>query len=272
MIDCNNPELVDLPSPNRIYKFLRFDKENYWKENLKKFRLFMSNPLEYNDPFEGGVINYFPRVAGSSINTNLGQLHPILKDRISRLKTVCFSTTCRSKSMWAYYADSYKGFCLEFAVTNTFKGIKNVNYVPDDIRYQPKYIEDEEYILNALKKALLFKSKDWEKEAEWRIIRDIKQYEENDMKTNEPHEYFVFKKHRDVQYFDYQKNDLVSIILGPRIDVDLEYYMLGFAKRHGILVKHAYTIPLRSSIEFYEDGNKPQADGSSVDKYIIKDM
>ncbi|VUZ22987.1 Uncharacterised protein [Acetobacterium wieringae] len=35
MIDCNNPELVDLPSPNRIYKFLRFDKENYWKENLK---------------------------------------------------------------------------------------------------------------------------------------------------------------------------------------------------------------------------------------------
>lgn len=267
-----NPEIVKLDPPKRLYKFMRFDKDGYWMDTLKKFRLFMSNPLEFNDPFEGGIISFFPRVAGMSISTALGQLHPILKDRLSNFKTVCFSETCRSKSMWAYYADNYKGFCLEFAVTDTFKYIKNVNYVQDNIRYTPEYIEDEEHISRSLRNALLFKSEDWEKEMEWRIIRDVKEYEEVDMKINEPHEYFIYEKHRELQYFDYHKEDLISIILGSRIDKDLEYYVLGFARRHGILVKHAYTIPLSSTIEFYEDGNKPQGDGSSVERFLIKDM
>jgi len=273
MASSENPEIVKLDPPERLYKFMRFDKDNYWMDTLKKFRLFMSDPLEFNDPFEGGIISFFPSVAGISIVTNLGQLHHIIKSGLSKFKTTCFSETCRSKSMWAYYADSYKGFCLEFAVTDTFKNIRNVNYVQDDIRYTPEYIEDLEYLSRSLKNALLFKSKDWEKEMEWRIIRDVKEYKEVDMKMSESHkEYYSNEKHREPQYLDYRKEDLISIILGPRIDRDLEYYIIGFAKRHGIPIKHAYTIPLRSTIEFYEDGNEPQGDGSMIDRFLIKDM
>lgn len=55
---------------------------------------------------------------------------------------------------------------MEFAVADTFKYIRNVNYVQDNIRYTPEYIEDEEYISRSLRNALLFKSEDWEKEME----------------------------------------------------------------------------------------------------------
>ena len=89
-------------------------------------------------------------------------------------KVACLSERKDSLSMWAYYADNYKGVCLEYSLEN------------DERLYQHCYkvqYTDKKFNFNRTDFGMYFyKSREWEHEQEWRIVVDID--EKSTIQTN----------------------------------------------------------------------------------------
>ncbi len=118
---------------------------------------------------------------------------PILSEMTKRYSTIaCFSETVDSILMWSHYANSHKGFALEYDFRPTLEQpIKNVGLFP--VVYSKERFDISDYIawaflrilgfpakmpdISALIKNALWKSDVWAYEKEWRMIdstpRDI---------------------------------------------------------------------------------------------------
>ena len=122
---------------------------------------------ELNDPFEGLYIN----------RSREGDLDAL----VSALRTCCFSTRCDSLLLWAHYADSHRGLCLEYELTNDeFRGqffpVRYSNELPvlEAIARFPEGSPNAGHLhLRIDREAAIFltKSKDWAYEEEFRTIR-----------------------------------------------------------------------------------------------------
>lgn len=115
---------------------------------------------------------------------------PFLRDFISKMTVSCFSVSgWNNKLMWAHYAKSYSGICIEYDFTKIkdFKGfIYPVEYVNKRPSILLKDVGVKNFNINAqnindkivsteidterLLKLLCVKDKVWEYENEWRII------------------------------------------------------------------------------------------------------
>ena len=106
--------------------------------------------------------------------------HSQLIDRINKhiqhsCLISCFSTEVDSMLMWSHYADSHKGFCLVYDISevepsNTIrKNLYSVLYSEDkfDIAYYIDDTLDAEYPCIA---SLCWKNKEWTYENEYRIV------------------------------------------------------------------------------------------------------
>jgi hypothetical protein len=118
---------------------------------------------------------------------------PILLETSKRYSTIaCFSESIESVLMWSHYADSHKGFALEYDFRPTLEQpIKNVALLP--VVYSEERFDISDYIawgflrilglqakmpdISASFKNALWKSDIWAYEKEWRMIdstpRDI---------------------------------------------------------------------------------------------------
>ena len=118
---------------------------------------------------------------------------PILSEASKRYSTIaCFSENVDSILMWSHYADSHKGFALEYDFRPTLeRPIKNVGLFP--VVYSEERFDISDYIawaflriigfpakmpdISASIKNALWKSDVWAYEKEWRMIdstpRDI---------------------------------------------------------------------------------------------------
>ena len=118
---------------------------------------------------------------------------PILSETSKRYSTIaCFSESIESVLMWSHYADSHKGFALEYDFRPTLEQpIKNVALFP--VVYSEERFDISDYIawgflrllgiqakmpdISASFKNALWKSDIWAYEKEWRMIdstlRDI---------------------------------------------------------------------------------------------------
>lgn len=118
---------------------------------------------------------------------------PILSETTKRYSTIaCFSESIESVLMWSHYADSHKGFALEYDFRPTLeRPIKNVGLFP--VVYSEERFDISDYIawgflrllgiqakmpdMSASIKNALWKSDVWAYEKEWRMIdstpRDI---------------------------------------------------------------------------------------------------
>lgn len=118
---------------------------------------------------------------------------PILSETSKRYSTIaCFSESIESVLMWSHYADSHKGFALEYDFRPTLEQpIKNVALLP--VVYSEERFDISDYIvwgflrilglqakmpdISASIKNALWKSDIWAYEKEWRMIdstpRDI---------------------------------------------------------------------------------------------------
>ena len=118
---------------------------------------------------------------------------PILSETSKRYSSIaCFSESIESVLMWSHYADSHKGFALEYDFRPTLEQpIKNVGLFP--VVYSEERFDISDYIawaflqilgiqakmpdIAASIKAALWKSDIWAYEKEWRMIdstpRDI---------------------------------------------------------------------------------------------------
>lgn len=117
----------------------------------------------------------------------ISTLFPILTSFSKRFSTIaCFSEDVKSILMWSHYADSHKGFALEYDFRPTLSSIpleRGALYpvVYSDERYDASLYVTWQFMhilgfhsknpdITAFSKVALHKSRVWEYEREWRII------------------------------------------------------------------------------------------------------
>lgn len=185
----------------------------YIKDN--SFKLYKYNPPEYY-PFR----NYENDEVHLSPNSNLNDVYEGIpafskSENSTEIKSFstaalmsCFSETNKSVLMWAHYADSSKGFCVEYDFTKLGRdeiislGIYPVLYdkhrlIHRDIKSLKESLanleraikHEEEYddgeLLDDLIPLMLYKGTDWQYEKEWRIISTkLKLYQDYETNTS----------------------------------------------------------------------------------------
>lgn len=225
---------------------------------FKNDQLFLSSPLFFNDPHD-----CMPYVNEVDFNNSIrkktflsfGGTKTGLKNFKNYVRILCFSEKIDSTLMWAHYANSHKGFALEYDVHDLFSeenfiskfGLYPVIY--SEVRYDMtkfllKFLRNISYKdycskmnidfditsnLNLLdiEKPFLYKSKDWKYENEWRIIRN---------RTSENEEIKV-------------KGRPLSLYLGENIDEKNKEILIKIATKKKIKV---YQMKINNSLKTYE--------------------
>ena len=164
-------------------------------EFLNEKKLWFSNILDFNDPFD--AIPSSTQLANQIYDllicrTSHGSLTPeefrqILETEKTRgvliltkiiqeqfgnyLGVLCFTTTNQFIPMWTYYASKHEGFALEFNSEHPLfndRDFNPVNYSQLRPQLPPNKQPAEFY-----SKLSLTKSKDWIDEAEWRFVKPL---------------------------------------------------------------------------------------------------
>lgn len=159
-------------------------KENYiWLASIETLNdpceaLFDS---EYFKPQLEVLLQLFHVNNNSAVIGSLGALYEMLNKVLSlstKVGIFSLSKTFADELMWAHYADSHKGFCIEYDVDYLIKN-KVYDFILFEVIYQniPPKIEIEDLMnlknnkhTNFIQKIIGTKSKRWEYEEEVRII------------------------------------------------------------------------------------------------------
>ena len=116
--------------PDKVYKYFSFPKMDSIKEEVKieeeikkrmtqleEGKVWLSKRANLNDPFEL-----------SCICGNLSDEAKQYVDEVCETREIlCLTTSPLNKLMWAHYADSYMGYCIEFSTKGNFPS----SYLPD---------------------------------------------------------------------------------------------------------------------------------------------
>lgn len=176
--------------PQKLYKYYSFESM-YWEENTFKSELAFNLPEDFNDPLDSRwfldyetILRERFRDIGEDWSTSLigddssfQSMIQLYEEDLMPLRNMfclcCFSKTPSSNLMWGHYANKHTGFCLEYDVSRFPKECQVV--LPVIYTEEPfdasmildmRGIEDKYAALSPL----LFKSKDWSYEKEWRAI------------------------------------------------------------------------------------------------------
>jgi len=201
-----------LPPPSRLYKYQPVYEDtdkNYSLRNLREQKLWFSKPESFNDPFDCSI-NFdiidadkdeklqplFDRLLDivtdkTSFRSKYmteGKVNDLLKaDAIRMAKdatksviarkqfgTSCFAERNDNILMWSHYANSHKGFCLEFDTSfEPFKPrkVQNLLKVNYSEKYPPLNIDDIPNNSPSLPQNIYgIKSMCWSYEDEWRMF------------------------------------------------------------------------------------------------------
>lgn len=81
-------------------------------------------PRHFNDPFE------FTYLLGTSSGSKAGSVEQIIADLRERVCVLCLTRSNVNPLMWAHYADSHRGFVVEYDVDDEFLTSPVYNLVP----------------------------------------------------------------------------------------------------------------------------------------------
>lgn len=87
--------------PKKIYKYVSF--EEHHMRSLICNDLYFSDPHSFNDPYEPFILFDGDSRFGVTIKANL-----------EKSAITCFSTSPDNFTLWSYYANGMKGFCIEY--------------------------------------------------------------------------------------------------------------------------------------------------------------
>ncbi|WP_228722286.1 DUF2971 domain-containing protein [Acinetobacter indicus] len=165
-----------------IYKHLSFDQNLYVLNLFRKLQLKFTPPDNFNDPYDCMAEIKFEDVPNAH--------HEILQKHFSdairaNLSVTCFNNNPLNMLMWSHYAQSHKGFLVEFKIPHpTFEWVHDAfNFQPviyqdefpkfpllmsDPLRFfRPKFSAE---MLGFVSNQYLVKAKDWEYEKEFRVL------------------------------------------------------------------------------------------------------
>lgn len=196
-------------TPTKLYKYQAINKHSI--QNLKHGQVWFSKPEKLNDPFDCAIPFTFNWTDDDLIlfydsqynelknqNKNTTVPHHIdfffdngrpnqrykrfvdnlqkdlsiqLHNRISQLGIACFTEKKDDILMWSNYANSHKGFCIEFdtsyAPFHTLNALQKVVYDSKYPSLSPVAILKSKGIPDDVLKT---KSTRWEYENEWRLV------------------------------------------------------------------------------------------------------
>lgn len=182
-------KMMDQYRPKKLYRYMRFD--DYWEKNIFEGQVYLSEASNLNDPFDCLVyINHkvyieymfqtvckiFPQMDRKVLRETVkASVDDEIDKQISNMKKkfriACFTENSLSPLMWAHYAESHKGFCLEYDLTRIPEGYR--------LGILPVIYSDERYDvtnavvtrdINLLMNPYYFKSSHWKYEKEWRMV------------------------------------------------------------------------------------------------------
>ncbi|RDB06536.1 DUF2971 domain-containing protein [Runella aurantiaca] len=166
----------------KVYKY-RGVESDIFKRDLKTFKKnqFFAPKFEMlNDPFEANfkenLSNLFD-LLNSFVSIGIKELKQQLQEVIDykhKLGILSLSKTCYSEQMWAYYASSHKGYCIEYDLEKLKVKTKDSDYSNQlEISYTDDIptlgIEDLDNNL-MLQKMYGIKKEKWKHEQEIRLI------------------------------------------------------------------------------------------------------
>ncbi|MGZ6470395.1 MAG: DUF2971 domain-containing protein [Bdellovibrio sp.] len=183
---------------NSLYKFFYFDQNGYWKIPFESGQVHFDSFSNFNDPYEGyfkltksGTFeqkykklcswnpgnDFFNNMKAGDVenylkNLNLDAGASNLMRGLEDYGICCFSKSNENILMWAHYARSHKGFCLEIDRSKLetqgsgdglfFLDVKYIDRVPEQSIFSDEPLED----------LLKYKSTYWEYEKEVRAIKN----------------------------------------------------------------------------------------------------
>lgn len=196
--------------PRSLIKFCNgsYNKEdgsNYYLDTLRNNTLWLSSPREFNDPFDcalnidykkemGTELSYIltslfgeeeanklcsTRETDTLLSAKADEVREALKERdnsiINNVFVSCFSEVVNllSLRMWGHYANSHRGFCMEYdfgEMNRIFKeGVIPILY--DDTYWRNDKCKSEEECREFRLQCTFTKSLEWEYEKEWRMLK-----------------------------------------------------------------------------------------------------
>lgn len=172
----------DEKSVVKLYQFRSYNKEKtYAIDNLQNYQISLTDPREQNDIVDSPVFAWMDHCLDENQKYN-GHL-PMLRKSLGGIKTTSFCTdTTRRKAvkntlMWAHYADSHKGFCVEYEIDNSMFKINDpsklrvARMLKVDYRSaanKPLDFSDKKQTLS-MQEGFFCKSRDWFYEHEVRM-------------------------------------------------------------------------------------------------------
>ncbi|MBG0768305.1 DUF2971 domain-containing protein [Methanococcus maripaludis] len=192
--DVRVDEALDIKSKNippKLYRYRKCNSEEI--DTILNGDIWLSPVSELNDPFECmikmGIPSYLERrtkLDGDLTPELRKKIEKTIRDNYSELKKAmdifkkriyicCFSESKDSKLMWSHYADSHKGFCIEYDFNSEYteEGLKcslfPVIYGEEIFDIVPYAFEKNQNRLVHIHIAM-FKEISWKYEKEWRLI------------------------------------------------------------------------------------------------------
>lgn len=191
-----------MASPSRLFKYEPFSARSL--QNLKEQVIYFGSPLNFNDPYDCALTpkikspsdidiarlrkHYgsdprvpditrvkFKTMADEELRKlimviGLKSLQEGITEFLSSKGVSCFSEANDSLLMWSHYADSGKGFCLEFRTDKSpFEKLQQVRYSEQmpEVDVVPILCGDSN---EAIMDLYRLKAEDWRYEKEWRCI------------------------------------------------------------------------------------------------------
>lgn len=153
--------------PETIFRYRCGNKDD--KNSLLNNQIWLSNMKCVNDKFEGQL-----EILYSNMNLNFDFLEDLLKEKvetiidkiISMFYIACFCESVQKDTMWSYYANNHKGFCIEYY----FDSFESPQFIFPVVYKESKRIDIDNLDDSQMYKSILTKYSDWLKEDEWRII------------------------------------------------------------------------------------------------------
>ena len=207
---------------------------------IKTGRIFAAPLGKLNDPMEGKAVVPMSGFAGVSLSRSIEKLPARFSNDIEKCRVLSLSENPTSPQMWAYYANGYKGVCLQFERIPI--EVEPVRYTrhPYHVGYTTLDSEDGNRIARA---RLLTKHADWSHEYEWRAV-------------------FIGDEVED--YVSMGEGNPSSVILGHKCDGDVAQQIVLACKERGIPVHQTYLSDWNLSIRIIPYGFEPARTGESL--------
>lgn len=247
------------PNAAEIPPLFRYTPADYYNiRALEQGKIYLAPIGSMNDVFEG--LSCYTDDKTLQLIGNMG----------NAVYLKSFTENNNSLSMWGQYADSYKGFCVEYDVSkmklnyyyHLFPVIysdsratkANIRYMIEDFgrlkidEQNGDGIQDDTSFLKDTMALFLNKSLEWQNEKEWRMIATHLQlnYEAEEADDLECENlYKLWSQYLD---FDYAK----AIYLGARMESIKETHLMEIAKRKKLKVYKSKLSKASYSIEYAE--------------------